>query len=266
MTTTTDGKRLLDGSTVPRLRAWRRRGLWPLLLGSLAAIGSGCGSGGSGAEPADPRGEVGISLRISEGVSIDAVAYSITGGPTPLAGTIAVGKSATISATLGPLAAGSNYALSMTATTSAGTRCTGSAGPFAVAADRSTPVSIVLTCPSLHTTGTVAVGGKISVCPRIAAVTAAPSEVYVGNDIQVAAVAGPDDAANGYPLTYAWSGASSSDGAGNAVFHCAAAGVFVLELAVDNGNPECSVTPPEPGTTSSISVTCTDDGSGSSSP
>lgn len=262
--TTHDKNRLSAGSTDARRTSWRGRGSGLLLLGALAALALGCSGGGDGlaTDSADAAGTIGMSLRLSDGVGIDAVSYTISGGPTALSGTIDVSQSATISATLGPLAVGGGYTLRMTATTSAGSRCTGSAGPFAVAANQATPVSIVLTCPSVHTTGTVAVDVTTSACPRIAALTAAPSEVYVGHDVQLVAVAGPDDTAHGYPLTYAWSGVSSSDGAGNALFHCASAGTFTVGLVVDNGNAACVTSPPDPAMTSSITVTCTDDGSG----
>lgn len=261
--TTNDSKRLLDGSTAPRRLdgSTGPRRAWLLILGGLAALGLGCSGGGAGVVPVETTGEVGVSLTLVDGVTISAVSYSITGGPTVLTGTIDVGKSATISATFGPLAAGSNYALNLTAKTSAGAQCAGSAGPFTVTANKATPVSIVLTCPSLHQTGNVAISGKVSVCPGIAAITAAPAEVYVGNDVHLIAVAGPDDQAHGFPLTYSWSGASSSDGAGDAVFHCATAGTYTVGLTVDNGNPECVTTPADPAMTSSITVTCTDDGS-----
>ncbi len=260
--TTKDSKRLVDGSAEgPR---WRRRACGLLVLAGLAAVGPGCSAGQDGAasEPSGTDGEVGVSLRLADGVGITAVSYTVAGGPTTLTGVIDVGSSATLSATLGPLKAGSGYTLSMTATTSAGGQCVGSAGPFAVAANQSTRVSLVLTCPSQHGSGTISVGSTTSVCPGIAALTAAPSEVYVGHDIHLVAVAGPDDAANGFPLTYTWSGVSSSDGAGNAVFHCSAPGSYDVGLAVDNGNAACHTTPPDPAMTSSLTVTCTEEAAG----
>jgi hypothetical protein len=262
--TRNDSKRLPGGPNGRPLSSRLRQASRLLVLGGLAALGLGCsaGRGGSAEEPTAAAGEVGVSLRLADGLGIDAVRYTIAGGPTTLTGTIAVGSSATLSATLGPLQAGSGYSLSLAATTSAGAQCAGSAGPFAVAPNQAPRVAIVLTCPSLHDAGTIAVGSTTAVCPVLAALTAAPSEVYVGNDVHLVAVAETDGAANAPPLTYTWTGVTSSDGAGNAVFHCEAPGVYTVGLSIDDGNAACITTPPDPGMSSSLTVTCSENGGG----
>ena len=237
-------------SVLTRLRELRGG----LLLASLALAACQAGS-------PDRAGQIAVSLTLVDGASVSAVDYSVA-GPTTLTGTIDVSHGAALAATVGPLIAGDGYTIVLTATSSEGHACKGTAGPFAVAAHGASAVSVVLTCHPNNGAGSVTVNGKVSVCPGIDAVVAAPSEAYIGNDIRLTATASPDDRANGFPLTYAWAGVTSSDTAGNAVFHCVNPGNFDLSLSVGNGNPACATTQPADTVKTTVTVTCTDDGSG----
>jgi hypothetical protein len=235
----------LPQSLSPRLRA----ACGALLLGALAL--AGCQSASS-----DRSGQVAMRVSLAGSASVAAVNYAVT-GPTAVAGTIDASQGATVAAMIGPLAAGSGYTIDLTATASDGAVCKGSAGPFSVAAHVVSPVAVVLTCHRSNDSGTVTVDGTVSVCPGIDALVAAPSEAYVGNDIRLTATAGPDDQAHGFPLTWSWAGATSSDALGDAVFHCTAPGRFDVSLAVGNGNPACATTQPAETARATVTVTCT---------
>ena len=75
----------------------------------------------------------------------------------------------------------------------------------------------------------------------------------VDSNITLSATAGPNESAIGFPLSFAWTGVTSSDKAGNATFLCPAAGLFPVSVAVSNGDPACT---PGPGTSIQITLEC----------
>jgi hypothetical protein len=195
-------------------------------------------------------------LTLTDGSTLNSLTYQISGGPTAKSGTIDVSRSDALSVAIGGLAAGPGYLLTLQGTLTSGDPCGGTTGPFAVTANSTTPVAIVLTCHHAGRNGSVAVNGKVDVCPVISSINALPAEVAVGNDIVVSVSAGPDESAIGFPLSYAWTGVTSSDGMGNATFHCATPGSFAVGVTVSNGDPACNNVPPDPATTATIGLTC----------
>ena len=73
-----------------------------------------------------------MALQLAPGLTLDSVKYVITApGSSPQTGTIDVGQSTTISATIGGLVVGDGYTLTLSATASNGTtQCGGTSAPF----------------------------------------------------------------------------------------------------------------------------------------
>jgi len=204
---------------------------------------------------AESTGALGMQLTVPDGSGISSFAYTIGGGPTAKSGTIDVSKSNTVSAILSGLAAGSGYTISIAGTSDAGDTCAGSAGPFTVTANETVSVSLVVACHAPSTNGNVSVHGTLDACPEISSVSANPSEVTVGNDVAITAIAGPDESDAGHPLVYTWSGVTSSDAKGNATFHCATPGSFSVSVAATNGDSACDSSS-DPAANATITVTC----------
>jgi hypothetical protein len=196
-----------------------------------------------------------MQLTVPDGSSVSSLSYTISGGPTAKSGTIDVSKSNTISAVIGGLAAGSGYMISLSGTSDGGDACTGSAGPFTVKPNATLSLSLVVACHKPRANGSITVGGTVDVCPGIDAINAVPSEVTVGNDVAISASASPDETALGSPLVYTWTGVTTSDTKGNAIFHCASSGTFPIAVSVGNGDSACN-TPPDPAASATVNVTC----------
>ncbi|HEV3191875.1 MAG TPA: NHL repeat-containing protein [Polyangiaceae bacterium] len=218
----------------------------PACSGRLGALPS---------ESTETTGTVGMQLALPDGSTVTAVSYTITGGPTAKSGTINVGKSSTVSAVIGGLAAGSGYMISLSGNSDGGDSCAGSAGPFTVKANTALAVSIVLTCHQPRTTGGIAISGVVDVCPGLDSINASPSAVDVGGDITITASASPDETAIGFALTYTWTGVTSSDNKGNATLHCATRGSFPITVSVSSGDAACN-TSPDPAASATIVVAC----------
>jgi hypothetical protein len=221
------------------------------LLGAPSAL-SGCSGNGGAMED---TGTAGMQVTLPDGSRIGTVSYTISGGPTPKSGTFDVSKSNTVTAIIGGLAAGSGYMISLSAISSAGYPCVGTAGPFTVKANATIPVSVVLTCHAPRRNGSILINGVVDVCPGIDSIDAAPAAVTVGNDITVSALASPDQTSLGFPLAYTWTGVTSSTG-GTATFHCSSPGSFPITVSVSNGDGACITMPPDPAMSATISVSC----------
>jgi hypothetical protein len=226
-----------------------------LYAGSTGLVACGGSTRALPTESAESTGTVGMQLSLPDGSSVTSVSYTVTGGPTAKSGTINVGKSSTVSAVIGGLAAGSGYMISLSGTSDGGDSCAGSAGPFTVKANTALAVSIVLTCHQPRTNGSIAISGVVDVCPGLDSINASPSAVDVGGDITITGSASPDETAIGFPLTYTWTGVTSSDNNGNATLHCATSGTFPITVAVSNGDAACS-TSPDPASSVTIVVAC----------
>jgi streptogramin lyase len=222
----------------------------PLLGGPSALLGC---SGNGGA--VESTGTVGMQVTLPDGSHIGTVSYTISGGPTSKSGTFDVSKSNTVSAIIGGLAAGSGYMISLSATSSAGYPCAGTAGPFTVKANATIPATVVLTCHAPRRNGSISINGVVDVCPGIDSIDAAPSSAAVGNDIGLTASASPDQTAQGFPLVYTWTGVTSATG-GAATLHCSSAGSFPVTVSVSNGDSACITNPPDPAMSATVTVTC----------
>lgn len=220
-------------------------GIWVLNVGMALALSLAAGCNGpsdsSGGGSGEPVGSIALALAGGQGLTLSSFAYALT-GPKAYSGTIDVSNSSSVAATLGGIAAGTGYALTLTGTATDGqTTCAGSAGPFDVAARATTSVSVTIDCHAPPRTGSVAVNGTINVCPTINSVSANPP---VGPSIALAATAVDPDAAPN-PLAYSWtasSGTLSSATAANPTLTCTAPGPVALMLTVSDGDTGCNAT------------------------
>jgi len=222
---------------------------------AAAALVGGCEGtrslGGSG-PPVGGPGSIQIALLLGNGVAVSSASYTITGpaGFTQ-SGSLDVSNSATISAVIGGLPAGSGYAITLSATSSDGTTSCGGSASFNVTAGATTAVTIHLTCHEAPATGSISVSGTINICPNIDSVSANPPS---GNLIALGSTA--DDPDSGpQPISYHWtttSGTLSSATAQSPTLTCTAPGVVSLTLTVSDGDPGCA-------TTFNVPVTCPDD-------
>lgn len=194
-------------------------------------------------------GSIGIRLTVAPGVTIDSVAYSVTGnGMSPVTGTLPAGDGTgnTFVALLKGIPAGSARLVELTANASNGTTCKGDA-TVDVFVGKVTEVAVRLDCRG-DAGGAILVNGKLNQCPRIKSLMAAPSTAPVGSAISVAASATDADD----PISILWSATSGSfENATAAATHfmCAAAGKATLTATVTDQSG-CSEA-------ASVDVTCT---------
>ena len=204
----------------------------------------------SGNSDAENSGSIGLALQLASGKTVSSVSYTIT-GPNSFSktGTIDVSVSQTISAVIGNIPAGQGYSLSLTATTTDGsTSCAGNAS-FDVTAHASTTVAVQLRCHEAPSTGSVAVGGAVNVCPVVDGISANPAEVQLGKTIALSGLAHDSDSAPS-ALSYSWTatnGTFSDATSASPTFTCTALGTSTIKLVVSDG--DCS-------DTSSVDVTC----------
>jgi len=245
-----------------------RLGSKQAMLAVLAVAASGAGvlscSEGPSPEAADSRdiGAVGLTLKLSDGATIDSVSYTIT-GPAGFAktGSINVSNSQTISGVLSGIPAGAGYTISITATSTDGkTTCAGQAS-FAVSAHATAPVKVSLACRTASTNGSVAVNGTLNLCPVIDGVSASPSEVIVGSSLELSAAAHDSDAGPA-ALSYSWTTSSGTLDHANIPsprFTCTAPGTATIGLNVGDGDATAGC-----ADTTTVNVRCSLPGSGNS--
>ncbi len=216
---------------------------------SVAACNAGASGGGDNANGA--LGRVELQLQAVPGIFLNTLAYSTT-GPHSYSGNVDVSHSATISAVIGNIAAGSPYTLTLTGTATDGTTtCTGTSAPFAVTASMTTAVAVHLDCKLAHNTGSISVTGQINVCANVAGVSA---NAPVGNTIALSSTATDPDSGPG-PISYSWTasgGTLSSTTVANPTFACSGPGNVSLALTVSDGDPGC-------GDTFDLQLTCPPD-------
>jgi len=170
---------------------------------------------------------------------VSSAGYTIVGPASyTKTGNIDVSATQSISAVIGGIPAGTGYSITLNATTvDGGTTCTGST-TFDVIARATSTVSVQLRCHEPPTTGSVAVGGKLNVCPLIDGISANPAEVQVGKSVALSAGAHDSDSGPS-ALSYAWSAANGtfSDAASTSPsFTCTTLGTTTLTLKVSDGD------------------------------
>jgi hypothetical protein len=222
---------------------------------ALSAIG--CSPRGTGAAAVQSRytGSAGIALQIGGGVTVNTMAYSITGpGGFSQAGSIDVSHSTTASVLVGGIPAGTGYSVTLNGTATDGvSTCLGS-GTFNIIAGATTMVTVSVDCHQGATAGSVQVNGVTNVCPVADGITANPGEVFVGSSIALTAAAHDVDSGPS-PLTYRWhatGGTLSNTTAQNPTFTCTTPGAASVTVTVSDGDPQIGCAP-----SLTAQVTCT---------
>lgn len=200
------------------------------------------GQGGS-VDVSDATGTVQLALQVANGGTIRTASYTITG---PMGfiktGTIDLGSSAKLTATISGLPAGTGYTIAVSATTTDGSTTCGGSASFSVAARMTSTAVVPLTCHEAARTGSVMVLGQLNVCPTIDSLASNPAEVQVGGAVALAASAHDSDAGPS-ALTFAWtstSGTLSDATAQNPTLTCTAPGPATVTLKVSDGDPAAS--------------------------
>jgi hypothetical protein len=207
-----------------------------------------CG-GERGAAPGDID-TVQLNLDFGGGVSLDSVAYVLTGpGSFRRVGTLAVADQSSISATFQNLPAGVGYDVVVKGTASDDLSVCKGEAIFDVASSMNAVVQISLAC-----SGVAAVSADVNLCPTIDSLSVVPAEVYVGSSMQLSAVShDPDNGPS--PLAASWattSGTLTNLSTTGATFTCTAAGTFTIGLTVSDGTAAAKC-----ADTASVTVTCT---------
>ena len=235
-------------------RTIRSASILVAILSSAAFAVGGCAGDHSAPTAGNSSlGSINLAL-VDGGVAINTVTYGITGpnGFTK-SGSIDVSASATLSAVIGGLPAGTGYTITLSATGTDGSTTCGGSATFNIVAGATTNVSIGLDCHEAAKTGSVSVTGTINVCPTVAALSATPAEVAVGSSLSLSA-AGSDPDNGPSALTYSWTASSGKlTGAGTATpsFQCLTTGPATLSVTVSDGD-----TTPGCAATGSVQVSC----------
>jgi len=201
---------------------------------------TGRGQPSDGAPSAEPSGDLGLSLQLASGDTVASVGYTIL-GPNGFrkVGSIDLSQSSRIATTIAGLPAGSDFSITLSATSTAGgAQCTGSAS-FNVVAGQTTPVVVALLCHEATRTGSVLVNGVLNLCPTLDGISATPNEVVVGGSIALSAFARDTDVGPS-ELVYNWtasSGSLSDTHSPTPQFTCTSAGTATLTLSVADGDP-----------------------------
>ncbi|MFT3926618.1 MAG: hypothetical protein QM778_29000 [Myxococcales bacterium] len=217
-----------------------------IIFSLAAAYGSvglvGCSSEDASAEQA--QHEVGgAELRLVTGnVTVDSVAYTITGGglAAPLTGTFSVaGTGNTFSHVISPIPAGQNYTLNLTATATDGVTKGAGTATFSITARNQTTVSVhlIFRGPAV-TGGSLLVNGDANVAPVISSIVTLKPSVVLGGTTQLVATANDPDNQPG-ALTYTWTSSAGGDvttGYPTATFTGTATGTTTVTLVVSDGD------------------------------
>jgi hypothetical protein len=212
--------------------------------------------------PGDEAGTVGLALTLPGGALINSVTYDLlTSGGSPVSipgvanpGMVPVNNSQAISFQLGGVPAATGDSITLTATTTSGATCQGSAGGINIQAGVTQTVMVRMFCSSPGAdAGNLFVSGTTSFCGTWAGLGTAGSEMYVGESMVLTATAtGPDPNNLGYTWTMSNPigvfGAINGDGGVGTPgqdegvgpsdpmqFLCTAPGTTTITLVVDDG-------------------------------
>ena len=216
--------------------------------------------------PSSDIGSVGLAITLPGGATVSTVHYSVKNSAMVevRAGDIPTSDpGATISVVLGGIPAGTGYVVALSGMASDGTQCMGASTPFAVMANMSTTVNVLLLCRGVISNGTVAVNGTVDNCPTVNSFTVSPLAVAPGGTINVAALGGDIDSTD--TVTYAWSASAGSATAGTftaptaatTTFKCPATGSSQQTLTITvSDSVIAGTTTPKCSTPASITVSC----------
>jgi hypothetical protein len=254
-------------------------------VGEVGCSSSGsAGNGGQGSGSDDKTGAVSLSLTLPDGETINSVGYSLlnsAGAPVALPGqanpgSVNVHNSLGIHFLLGGVPAATGDSITLTASTSNGGTCQGSASGINIKAGQTTSVQVQLLCwlPGPDA-GSVSVNGNLSYCGTWTSLSASLSETNVGESIVLTAT-GTGFVPNNLGYTWTMSnpigvfgaiaptGGVGTPGTDEAVgpldpmsFMCTAPGTTTITLVVDDGPiPAGAGACPTMLNTTTTTVTC----------
>ncbi len=208
-------------------------------LASFALLAAACaGSTDDGASDAS----LALGFELAEGSQVDEVSYSITGnGIDEIEGVIDTSApGSTGSVELFGIPPGSQYLVTLVATTNDGeTRCEGSAR-FDVVEGVASVVHVMLGCKRAPRFGSVRATGEINVCADLTKVVATPLQTSISNGVFFRAEALDRE---GDPVRYRWAatgGSLSDPSAAVTTFTCEVDGQQTVALEVsDDDFTEC---------------------------
>ena len=214
-----------------------------LLLGAalaLSGVAVSCSTNDNNPNPQDV-GTVVMALTTPDGQTISSVNYTVTDamGAVVVSDVLDVSNPLATASVAISLRAGTGYSIAMTATTSGGSSCTGSA-TFNVVAAQTAPVALTLTCGSGGNGGegnghvvidaTVVSGGGS--CPDILTATVGPLQVALGGSIALKATASAMDVSFSWTST---SGTIAAPTAASTTLTCTTLGMAQVTLTVSRG-------------------------------
>lgn len=183
-----------------------------------------------------------LGIELIDGSQVDEVAYSITGNEIdPIDGVVDTSApESTASVEVFGIPPGTQYLVTMTATTVDGSEtCRGSAR-FDVSEGIVTEVQVMLGCKRAPRFGGVRANGQLNVCADLTKAIASPLQTSVANGLALSAE-GSD--AEGDPVAYRWratGGSLSNPLAAVTTFTCEVPGPQVVEIEVsDDGFDFC---------------------------
>ncbi|MGB8332825.1 MAG: hypothetical protein WCE62_22055 [Polyangiales bacterium] len=216
-----------------------------ILLSCLVALSLGlAGCSSEATEEPQAIGSLSLALEIGDGIQIDEVDWTITGGEmTPMSGSIntsAPGSTASVEVFGLPPTEGDDYTITLQGTATDGvTTCEGLAG-FGVAVDQVTEVMVLLRCKLPPRYGAVGVNGELNVCAELTKAVVSPLQTSVGGETELASQAVD---AEGAMIAYRWSGMGGTigmPGAASTIYTCAEEGSQSVTIEVsDDGFEYC---------------------------
>ncbi|NNK05694.1 MAG: hypothetical protein HKP50_00105 [Myxococcales bacterium] len=217
------------------LRTRSMRWLVLVVCGALAALGCSTDT-----QPGDTTGSLSLDLVLGDGVVINSVSWTISGGDMePMSGVIDTSApGSTASVEVYGLPPGDGYVVELQATSEDGeVTCQGSTD-FAVTVGVATDLMVVLNCKLPVDTGAVRVNGKLNICAQLFKVVVSPLQTSVGNAIDLSAT-GEDH--EGDPIHYAWTGTGGSiadPGAASTTYTCDQAGEQTVTITISDDDFE----------------------------
>jgi hypothetical protein len=208
----------------------------------VAAIAIGCSS------RADRQGTVRLALTIPPGgPSVSAVQWRIgtSLGAFVASGTIQTGDVNATATVDTSCPAGSGFVVTLAATATDGTSCSGRSQPFNVSVGATVPVPITLVCGGgvpAQTAGSVVVTATVVAgdnCPVIKSWEVSPLRTSSGQPIDVSVTASDADSAD--VLSYRWtatSGSFTDPTAATTQYHCSFGRVDLSVIVSDGHSPK----------------------------
>lgn len=219
---------------------FNKSALAALLTCATLAFG-GCTTETSSDKPSSHEnskvGSVGMALTLPDDSEITTVSYTIT-GPNNYSrtGSVPVGNSTVLTFRIGGIPVGNGYTIALSAQTSFGNSCAGTA-TFNILDSNTTRVSVLLLCGATDNDGDIIVDGEFESCPVITSISAIPGETRAGGTIALSSTISHGST----PVVWTGSGGTFADaGDYDTTFTCGAvSGTYTLTVTIDSTEAAC---------------------------